>query len=350
VSPSPASTLTVAIALALVGGCAVAPSPAPSLAPSIAPSASTAASPAASPAESSFAASPSPSSAAGAPLLVAWERRGDQAHLIIVDNGTVDRRPLPALPNGPVAGGVGGTLAFLSGPFEQPVLWTSRGSLDDPEWDAQPLVPPGPRDAPFMWLCLSPGSPPRVAVQSDDNLLYVVDDGGRPQPLPLGLLMLRPGGCAWSDPGHMLVPADAPQPTFHIGFAMFDVDAATSRLVPGTGGEAPTVSDVSLAYVAHDQAGRQVVWIGAIPSAEGPLPAPYFHVTPQAPDAGDLDLFQPVLSADGRRLAVIELARPSAPLRVLVYDLFPTPTLVSELDVQGASDAGPAWVANPPAG
>jgi hypothetical protein len=197
-----------------------------------------------------------------------------------------------------------------------------------------------------VWLCLSPGSPPRVAVQSDDNLVYVVDDDAGLRPLPLGLLMLRPGGCAWSDPGHLVVPVDAPQPTFHIGFAMFNVDAATARLVPGTGGEAPAVSDVSLAYVAAGKGDPLAVWIGAIPSADGPLPAPYLRIAPDLPDAGDLDLFHPVLSADGRRLAVTELARPSAPRRLLVYDLLPTPTIVTQLDVQGASDAGPVWVAN----
>jgi hypothetical protein len=344
VTALPASTLTAAIALALAGGCAVAPSPTSSQAPS----ASTTGSPAASPAASGFAASPSPSAPAGAPLLVAWERRGDQAHLIVVNDSTIDRGPLPALPNGPVVGGVRGLLAFLSGSPDEPVLWTGRGSLADPQWDTHPLVPPASRDAPFVWSCVSSGSPPRIAVQSDDNQIYVVEEGGRLRLLPPGLLMLRPGGCAWCDGHHVIVATDIPEPVFHIGFAMFDVDAETSRLVPGTGGEAPAVSDVSLAYVASGEGDPLAVWIGAIPSADGPLPAPDLRIAPDLPGAGDLDLFHPVLSADGRRLAVTELARPSAPRRLLVYDLFPTPTIVTQLEVQGASDAGPVWVANPP--
>jgi hypothetical protein len=338
VSASPASILTAAIALALAGGCAVAPSPSPSASPPVSESASPSA---ATPPETA-----SPSALADAPLLVAWERRGDEARLIVVNDGTIDRRPLPTIPNGPVAAGLRGPLAFVSGSPDQPVMWTSRGSLADPRWNAQPLVPLDSPGEPLVWLCLSRGAAPRVAVQSDDNLVYVVDDDQRLGPLPPGLLMLRPGGCAWSDPGHLIVPADAPQPAFHIGFAMFDVDAATSRLVPGAGGEAPVVSDVSLAYVARGPAGRQGVWIGAIPRSDDPVPPPDIRILPVGPD--DLDFFHPVLSADGQRLAVIELARPSAPRRLLVYDLFPTPTIVIQLDVQGASDAGPVWVANAP--
>jgi hypothetical protein len=158
--------------------------------------------------------------------------------------------------------------------------------------------------------------------------------------------MLRPGGCAWSDAHDVVVATDASQPSFHIGFAMFDVDAGSSRLVPGGGGEAPAVSGVSLAYVARDTTGRQGVWIGPIPGRGGPLLPPSVRIAPDRPDAGDLDLFHPVLSADARRLAVIELERPATPRRLLVYDLFPTPTIVIQLDVGGASDAGPVWVAN----
>lgn len=334
---SPAGTLTAAIALALAGGCAVAPSPGPSPTPLAARSAS--------PSASTLPTS-SPSAAPGAPLLVAWERRGDEARLIVVNDGRIDRRPLPAVPNGPLVGRTHGRLGFLSGPPDRPVMWTSRGSLPDPHWDAQPLVPPESSDERLVWSCLSPGSAPRVAVQSNDNLVYVVNGGGRLRPLPAGLLMLRPGGCAWSDLRHVMVPTDAPQPTFHIGFAIFDVDDGTSTLVAGGGGEAPAVSDVSLAYVARDPAGRQVVSIGAIPGPGDPVPLPDVRI---APDGPDLDFFHPVLSADGRRLALVELARPAAPRRLLVYDLFPTPTIVIQLVVQGATDAGPAWVANAPA-
>jgi hypothetical protein len=346
VSGFPASTLTAAIALALAGGCAVAPSPTSSEAPS----ASATASPAAPPATSRIAASASPSTLAGAPLLVAWERRGDEDRLIVVTGGAIDRRPLPAIPSGPVAAGRQGPLAFVSGSSAQPVLWTSRGPLADPQWDVGPLVPRESLDAPFVWLCLSPGSSPRIAVQSDDNRISVVDEGGGLRPLPAGLLMLRPGGCAWSDGHHVIVATDVPEPVFHTGFAMFEVDAGTSRVVPGNGGEAPAVSDVSLAYVAGGEGGPSAVWIGPIPSIDGPFPAPDLRIAPDLPDAGDLDLFHPVLSADGRRLAVTELSRPSAPRRLLVYDLFPTPTVIMEVDVQGASDAGPAWVANAPPG
>ena len=60
-------------------------------------------------------------------------------------------------------------------------------------------------------------------------------------------------------------------------------------------------------------------------------------------------LFRPVLSADGKRLAVVELGPKAAPSRILLYEL-PRPTLVMELDVRGADDAGPVWVANPPTG
>jgi hypothetical protein len=341
VSASPASILTAAIALALAGGCAVAPSPAPS--------ASTDPSRAASPSASSLPASASPSTVAGAPLLVAWERRGDETRLIVFTGGATDRRPLPAVPNGPVAAGAQGPLAFVAGSSAQPVMWTSRGSLADPQWDVGPLVPPESQDAPFVWSCLSAGSPPRIALQSDDNRIYVVDEGGRLRRLPAGLLMLRPGGCAWSHGHHVIVATDVPEPVFHIGFAMFDVDATTYRLVPGSSGEAPAVSDASLAYVARDPAGRQVVWIGAIPGPDDPLPPPVIRIAPDGPNAGDLDFFHPALSADGRRLAVVELSRPAAPSRLLVYDLFPSPAIVMQLDVQGASDAGPVWVANPPA-
>jgi hypothetical protein len=345
VSAFPASILTAAIALALAGGCAVAPSPAPLLTPSPAQSASTSASPSA----SSLPPSASPSTVAGAPLLVAWERRGDETRLIVVTGGAIDRRPLPAEPNGPVATGAQGPLAFVAGSTAEPVMWTSRRSLADPQWDVGPLVPPESQAAPFVWSCLSSGSPPRIALQSDDNRIYVVDEGGRLQRLPAGLLMLRPGGCAWSDGHHVIVATDVPEPVFHIGFAMFDVNATTSRLVPGTSGEAPAISDASLAYVARDPAGRQVVWIGAIPGPGDPLPPPDIRIAPDGPNAGDLDFFHPALSADGRRLAVVELSRPAAPSRLLVYDLFPSPTIVMQLDVQGASDAGPVWVANLPA-
>jgi hypothetical protein len=345
VSTSPASILTAAIALALAGRCAVAPSPGPLLTPSPAQSASTSASPGA----SNLPPRASPSTVAGAPLLVAWERRGDETRLIVVKDGAIDRPQLPTVPNGLVAAGTQDPLGFLSGSPDQPVMWTSRGSLADPRWNAQPLVPLDSPGEPLVWLCLSRGAAPRVAVQSDDNLVYLVDDHGRLRPLPPGLLMLRPGGCAWTDRGHLVVPTDAAQPASHIGFVMFDVDATTQRLVPGTSGEAPAVSDASLAYVARDPAGRQVVWIGAIPGPDDPLPPPVIRIAPDGPNAGDLDFFHPALSADGRRLAVVELSRPAAPSRLLVYDLFPSPTIVMQLDVKGASDAGPVWVANPPA-
>jgi hypothetical protein len=160
--------------------------------------------------------------------------------------------------------------------------------------------------------------------------------------------MLRPGGCAWADADHLLVPADAPRPTFHISFAMFDVDTGISALVPGGGGEAPAVSDLSLAYVARDPTGRQVVWIGPIPGPGGPLLPPIVRIASDGPDAGGLDFFHPALSADGHRLAVVELERPAVPRQLLVYDLSPTPTIRMRLDVKGASDAGPVWVANAP--
>jgi hypothetical protein len=338
VSASPAGILTAAIALALLGGCAVAPSPTSSVSPTTSSSAPAVA--------SSPLASASPSPLAGSPLLVAWERRGDEVRLIIVRDGTIGRLSLPAVPNGPVAAGLDGPLAFLSGSPDKPVLWIGGRSLSDPRWEAQPLVSPEPQDGPVVWLCLSPGSRPRVAMQSDDNLVYLVDDGGRLLLLPPGLLMLRPGGCAWSDRSHLIVTTDVAQPTFHVGFAIFDVDAGTFRLPPGTGGEAPAVSDVSLAYVVRDPAGRQVVWIGDVPSLDDPVPLPDVLI---APDAPDVDFFHPTLSADGRRLAVIELARPAVPRRLLVYELFPNPAVVMQLDVRGASDAGPAWIANAPA-
>jgi hypothetical protein len=338
VSAYPAGFLTAAIALALLGGCAVAPSPTTSASPSALPMAS--------PSASSLSASASPPAVTGAPLLVAWERRGDEARLIIVRDGTIDRLSLPAVPNGPVAAGLDGPLAFLSGSPDQPVMWIGGGSLSDPQWEAQPLVPPEPKDGPVVWLCLSPGSRPRVAMQSDDNLVYLVEDGGRLRLIPPGLLMLRPGGCAWSDRSHLIVPTDATQAGLHIRFAMFDVDAGTSRLLPETGGEAPAASGTSLAYVVRDPAGRQVVWIGDVPGFDDPVPPPDVRI---APDAPDVDFFHPTLSADGRRLAVIELARPAAPRRLLVYDLLPTPAIVTQLDVRGASDAGPVWVANAPA-
>jgi hypothetical protein len=295
---------------------------------------------------SSVPASAPPSPLAGSPLLVAWERRGDGAGVIVVDQGAIGRRPLPAIPNGPVAAAATGLLGFLSGSPDEPVMWIGGGSLSDPHWEARPLVLPEPRDGPVVWLCLSPGSPPRVAVQSDDNLVYLVEDARALRPIPPGLLMLRPGGCAWSDRSHLIVPTDAPHPAFHVGFAMFDIDAGTSRLPPGTGGEAPAVSDGSLAYVVRDPAGKQVVWIGDVPGFDDPVPVPDIRI---APDTPDVDFFRPVLSADGRRLAVIELARPAAPRRLLVYELFPTPTVVMQLDVRGASDAGPLWVASAPA-
>jgi hypothetical protein len=294
---------------------------------------------------SSLPASASPSPLAGSPLLVAWERRGDGAGVIVVNQGTIDRQPLPAIPNGPVVPATTGLLGFLSGSPDQSVMWIGGGSLSDPHWEAQRLVPQEPLDGPVVWLCLSTGSPPRVAVQSDDNLIYLVEDSGGLRPIPPGLLMLRPGGCAWSDRSHLIVPTDVPQPAFHVGFAMFDIDAGTSRLPPGTGGEAPAASGTSLAYVVRDPAEQQVVWIGHVPRFDGPVPLPDVRI---APDAPDVDFFRPVLSADGRRLAVIELARPAAPRRLLVYELFPTPTVVMQLDVRGASDAGPAWVANAP--
>jgi hypothetical protein len=340
VKAAPASILTAAIALALAGGCTVAPSPARSASSSPTPS------PAASPSASSLPTSASPSAVTGTPLLLAWERQGDEAGLIVVTEGTIDRRPLPAVPNGPVAGGLHGPLAFLSGSPDKPVMWTGRGPLANLEWDALRLVPPEPQAEPFVWLCLSDGSPPRIAVQSGDNRVYAVDEGASLRSLPAGLLMLRPGGCAWTDAHNIVVGTDAPQPTFHIGYAMFDVDAGSARLVPGGGGEAPAVSDLSLAYVARDVTRQQVVWIGPIPGPGGPLLPPIIRIAPAGPAAGDLDFFHPVLSADGRRLAVIELVRPAAPRRLLVYDLFPTPTIVMQLDLHGASDAGPAWVAN----
>ena len=328
-SAAPACIVTAAIALALVGGCAVAPSPAPS----------------ASPAASRPSATAAPSVLVDAPLLVAWERRADEARLIVVSDGRVDRRPLPAVPNGPLVAGTHGPLAYLSGPPEQPVLWTGLGSLAEPEWDAQLLIPERTQDEPFVWVCLGPGTAPRAAVQSNDSLVHIVDAGGNLRLLPAGLLMLRPGGCMWSDARHVIVPTDAPRPRFHIGFAIFDVEDGTSRLLAGNGGEAPAASDVSLAYVAAGQAKQSAVWIVAIPGPSGSVPRPDVRV---APDSPELDLSHPVLSADGRRLAVVELARPAAPHRLLVYDLFPTPAIVMELDVRGAMDVGPAWVANRP--
>jgi hypothetical protein len=157
--------------------------------------------------------------------------------------------------------------------------------------------------------------------------------------------MLRPGGCVWSDARHVIVPTDAPRPRFHIGFAIFDVEDGTSRLLDGSGGEAPAASDVSLAYVVGGQAKQSAVWIGAFPGPDGSVPLPDVRIGPDEPG---LDLLHPVLSADGRRLAVVELARTAAPHRLLVYDLFATPTIVMELDVQGAVDASPVWVADPP--
>ena len=303
----------------------------------------------ASPTTSSLPGSASPSAPAESPLLVAWERRGDEARLIVVREGSIDRLPLPGVPNGPVAAGLPGPLAFLSGSPDKPVMWTGRGPLAEPQWDAVRLVPPESQDESFAWLCIGSESPPRIAVQSGDNRVYVIEDDRSLRLLPASLLMLRPGGCAWSDRRRVVVATDASQPTFHIGFAMFDVDGATASLVPGGGGEAPAVSDLSLAYVARDQAGRQAVWIGPIPGPGGPLPPPIVRIAADGPDSGDLDFFRPVLSADGRRLAVVELARPAAPRRLLVYDLSGAPTVVVELDVRGASDAGPVWIANAPA-
>ena len=335
-SLGPAVRVTVAVALALQTGCAVAPSPSASMTSSVTTAAGTT--------------SPSPTpipSAAGdaAPVFIAWQRGPDGAELLLLGaDGRLARDPLPARPNGPVAAALRGPLFFLSGSAAEPMLWTSKGPLSDPRWTSQRLFPPGAPEDPLAWLCAAPGDPPgALAVQSNDNLVYLVGDGGRLRLLPPDRLFLRPGGCAWTDPGHLLVAADEARMLHHLAFVMFRVADGTSRLLDGSGGEQPAVSDVSLAYVARDGPAGNVVLVGPIPAPDGGVPPATSRLEP----VGQAALFRPILSADGQRIAVVELAAGAIPTRLLLYALLPRPTLVIELDVRGADDAGPVWVANP---
>ena len=327
---TPAASVTVAIALALCSGCAVAPSPS---------------APVASPATASSTLTQMPSAAGdGAVLLIAWQTGDDGAELLLArEGGVVERRPLPAVANGQVAAGLGGPLYFLSGPPLEPVLWTSEGSLSEPRWTSQRLFPPKPQEEPLVWLCAGPGQPPgAIAVQSNDNLLYLLGDGGQLRLLPPRRLFLRPGGCAWSDAGHLLVSTDEPLLTHHIAFAMFSVEDGASRILEGIGGEQPAVSEVSLAYVARGGPHDNVVLVGVIPAPDGALPPAGARVEP----TGTADFIRPILSADGRRITVVEFEPPGGPDRLLLYELLPSPTLVMVVDVRGMRDAGPVWVAS----
>ena len=335
---APAMRVTVAVALALQSGCAVAPSPPAPVTPPATASAATI----------SLFPSPTPSAAGDAgPVFIAWQTDGEGAELLLVGaDGRLERLPLPARPNGPVAAGLRGPMYFLSGSAAGSMLWTSHGSLSGPRWTTQRLFRAGPGEEELAWLCAAPGDPPgAVAVQSKDNLVYLIGADGRLRLLPPDRLFLRPGGCAWTDSGHLLVAADEARMLHHIAFAIFRVDDGTSRLLDGIGGEQPAVSDVSLAYVARDGPAGNVVLVGPIPAPGGGLPPATSRLEP----VGQAALFRPVLSADGKRLAVVELGPKAAPSRILLYEL-PRPTLVMELDVRGADDAGPVWVANPPTG
>ena len=161
-----------------------------------------------------------------------------------------------------------------------------------------------------------------------------------------GRLALRPGGCAWLDRAHVIVSSDLPE-TGEIGFAIFGAGDGTSVLMRGTGGEAPTASEVSLAFAARGPDRRLGVSIGPIPRPDEPVPPAQLRVVPEA---GELDFYQPILSSDGRRLAVVELAPPDGADRLLVYDLGASASLALEIDITGATDAGPAWVADPGSG
>lgn len=318
----PAQAVAVATVLALSSACAVAPSPPPSEAPTTSP----AAWPSAPPREIVF---------------LGWATRAGGTELLAVDaRGAVATRALPAAPNGPLVSGVRGPLAFLSGPPGRPVLWTADRPLF-PQWTARDLTPPGPQAEPLRWACVGPGRPGEVAVQSNDTALYLVEPDGRLRSLARPHGLFRPGGCAWPDPGHVLVPLDIPNSDRGIAFATIGVDDGATNVLFG-GGEDPATSDVSLAHVFRE-GGRSLVVVRAIPTFEGPLPAPTARIEPD----GDADFFRPALAADGTRIAVLERDARGRPRQLIVYDLTGEPSVLLRVDVRDAADAGPVWIDEP---
>ena len=334
-SRAPAACVTVAIALAL-WGCVVAPSPSlpPPRTPSLPPT-------------------PSPTArdtaaAAGSVLFVGWETRADRADLLVIDEGgAIARMPLPAIPGGPVVAGPDGALAFVSGPADTPLLWTSSRPPDAPRWESQPLAPPVPLDEPLSWLCLGSGAPPRVAVQAvvRGALVAAVVADGRLALFPPGRLAHRPGGCAWVDRDHLLVAVDRtgpPLPSSH-GLAIVSADGSGERLLDGPGGDEPTLSATLLAYVAHEGGRDYRIAVGRMAGIEGRVPEPSMILRPE----DERTFLRPVLSIDGRRLALLEEDAAGRPTRLLLWELDGEAARLSlAVEIAGALAAGPAWVAD----
>jgi hypothetical protein len=314
----------VAIALALLMGCAIAPSPQGQptssgiLTPTLTPS--------------------------GPVVLVAWETTAERASLVVFRaDGAIERLALPAVPDDQVAAGRDGRLVFVSGSAADPILWTGTGPPAAPEWSSRRLVAPAGQEEPFSWPCVGPGSPGPLAVQSQDNLVYTFDDADRLAPLPAGNLMLRPGGCAWIDARHLIVSVDIPGPVVHVGFAVLAADGSAVHAIDGLGGEHPAAGGGLLAYAARLD-GRNVLLVVPVPAPGGPIAAPLIRRTP----SDDGAFFRPVLSDDGRRLAVLEHDAFGRPARLLLYDLEGGDPLVA-FDVGDAVSTGPTWVAGAPA-
>jgi hypothetical protein len=170
---------------------------------------------------------------------------------------------------------------------------------------------------------------------------------GRLTLLPPGRLAHRPGGCAWIDRDHLIVAVDRerPQPSPH-GFAVVATDGSGERPLDGPGGDEPAASATLLAYVAHEGGADYRIAVGPLTGIEGSVPEPSTILRPEA----ERTLLRPVLSADGRRLALLEDDAAGHPARLLLWELAgETAHLSVAVEIAGALAAGPAWVADAPA-
>jgi hypothetical protein len=141
----------------------------------------------------------------------------------------------------------------------------------------------------------------------------------------------------------LVVAVDAPHPASHLGLGLLAADGSTATILDGAGGEHPAASRTALAAAFHDEAGyRLLVW--PLPLAGTTMPVPAIEL----PAPADRLYLRPALSADARRLAALELDPSARPARLLLWDLAAEPRLIAEVDVAGALEAGPAWVANAP--